>query len=88
LRNKKSKFQDYLGFYRGDTGVVSFHREIRNQRNEAVHVIKSTSLYRCRTRSWAPRGKSCCRVRLMTVYVSSTREAGPIADRCGRSRSW
>ncbi len=36
---------------KGDTGVVSFDREIRNQRGEAVHVMKSTSLYRCRSAS-------------------------------------
>lgn len=33
---------------KGTTGVVSFDREIRNQHGQAVHVMKSTSLYRAR----------------------------------------
>ncbi|MCA8927640.1 MAG: MaoC family dehydratase N-terminal domain-containing protein [Alphaproteobacteria bacterium] len=32
----------------GKRGIVVFHREIRNQRGEAVHTMKSSSLYRCR----------------------------------------
>ncbi len=33
---------------RGDRGVVTFEREIRNQRGEAVHTMLTSNLYRCR----------------------------------------
>lgn len=33
---------------KGDRGIVTFDREIRNQRDEAVHTMKSSSMYRCR----------------------------------------
>lgn len=33
---------------KGDRGIVTFDREIRNQRDEAVHTMKSSSMYQCR----------------------------------------
>lgn len=35
----------------GKRGIVVFHREIRNQRGEAVHTMKSSSMYHCRPAS-------------------------------------
>jgi acyl dehydratase len=32
----------------GRRGIVIFDREIRNQRGEAVHTMKTSCLYRCR----------------------------------------
>lgn len=33
---------------KGDRGIVTFRREIRNQRGEAVHTMTGASMYRCR----------------------------------------
>jgi acyl dehydratase len=33
---------------KGDKGIVSFRREIRNQNGETVHSMISSSMYLCR----------------------------------------
>jgi acyl dehydratase len=35
----------------GKRGIVVFDREIRNQRGEAVHTMKTSCMYRCRSTS-------------------------------------
>ena len=35
----------------GDKGIVEFAREVRNQRGEAVHTMKSASMYLCRDKA-------------------------------------